>query len=232
MLPFEQMACISEMFRRLTRQCVVFNQGWADLGLIIGEGALAEADHLQLAEHEADVSIAALHQRMQRALIHLQPLLLADLHQPLADLLRCWFPAHMNVHALSSTLVLQQTSANLPVLCLTDKIGICMYIKQSMSGKEKEDAHLKSSSRQWLRRDFSFWLYLSLQMQMMGSFAVFMVWMRSATPPLSPADMPSTSSMIRHSCTHSLQLSASCNKAPLAYLPWRCIGGENGESKQ
>ena len=28
--------------------------------------------------------------------------------------------------------------------------------------------------------------------------------MRSATPPLSPADMPSTSSMIRHSCSHKV----------------------------
>ncbi len=64
----------------------------------------------------------------------------------------------------------------------------------------EQGLHLKSSSRQWLRRDFSFWLYLSLQMQMMGSLAPFNVCMRSATPPLSPADMPSTSSMIRHIC--------------------------------
>ncbi len=29
--------------------------------------------------------------------------------------------------------------------------------------------HLNSSSRQWLRSDLSFWLYLSLQMQMIGT---------------------------------------------------------------
>mmetsp|Transcript_21104 Transcript_21104/g.35958 ORF Transcript_21104/g.35958 Transcript_21104/m.35958 type:complete len:303 (-) Transcript_21104:85-993(-) len=54
----------------------------------------------------------------------------------------------------------------------------------------------KSSSRQWFFRDLSFWQYLSLQMQMMGILDLWMVWMRSVTPPLSPPDMPSTSSMM------------------------------------
>ena len=38
-------------------------------------------------------------------------------------------------------------------------------------------------------------------MQMMGTLLPLMVLIRSATPPLSPADMPSTSSMIRQICT-------------------------------
>lgn len=43
-----------------------------------------------------------------------------------------------------------------------------------------------SSSRQWLRRLLSFWLYLSLQMQMMGILLRLMVSIRSWTPPRSP----------------------------------------------
>ena len=71
------------------------------------------------------------------------------------------------------------------------------------TGERPPGPHRNSSSRQELRSDLSFWLYLSLQMAMMGSFAALMVAIRSATPPRSPADMPSTSSMIRHSCART-----------------------------
>mmetsp|Transcript_8138 Transcript_8138/g.25068 ORF Transcript_8138/g.25068 Transcript_8138/m.25068 type:complete len:384 (+) Transcript_8138:2316-3467(+) len=54
----------------------------------------------------------------------------------------------------------------------------------------------KAMSTQWPCSERSFMLYLSLQMQMMGILLMPMVLMRSATPPRSPADMPSTSSMM------------------------------------
>lgn len=100
-------------------------------------------------------------------------------------------------------------------LCRID-MCICAQVHRRNSWGV-QGADLKSSSRQWLRRDFSFWLYLSLQMQMMGSLAPFRVWMRSATPPLSPADMPSTSSMIRHIC--SAQPELMCGQAAMHPFP-------------
>mmetsp|Transcript_5132 Transcript_5132/g.17912 ORF Transcript_5132/g.17912 Transcript_5132/m.17912 type:complete len:209 (-) Transcript_5132:395-1021(-) len=57
---------------------------------------------------------------------------------------------------------------------------------------------VKGISVTWLRRLLSFWLYTSLHMHTMGTFVPLMVSMRSATPPRSPADMPSTSSITRH----------------------------------
>mmetsp|Transcript_13308 Transcript_13308/g.33233 ORF Transcript_13308/g.33233 Transcript_13308/m.33233 type:complete len:304 (-) Transcript_13308:639-1550(-) len=48
---------------------------------------------------------------------------------------------------------------------------------------------------QWLRRLFSFWLYLSLQMHMIGILLLLIMSITSATPPRSALpDMPSTSS--------------------------------------
>mmetsp|Transcript_17673 Transcript_17673/g.29690 ORF Transcript_17673/g.29690 Transcript_17673/m.29690 type:complete len:360 (-) Transcript_17673:973-2052(-) len=56
---------------------------------------------------------------------------------------------------------------------------------------------LNLRSRQWLISAFTFVLYWSLQMQMMGILLILMVSIRSAMPPRSPfPDMPSTSSMI------------------------------------
>ncbi len=43
----------------------------AHLDVVIGERARAQADHLQLAQDEADVAVAALRQRHQRRLVHL-----------------------------------------------------------------------------------------------------------------------------------------------------------------
>ena len=63
------------------------------LDFIIGEGSAAEAHHLQLAQDEADVRVGALHQSLQGGLVHLQALLLADLHHALGDLLPCRLPA-------------------------------------------------------------------------------------------------------------------------------------------
>ncbi len=43
----------------------------AHLDVVISERARAQADHLQLAQDEADVAVAALRQRDQRRLVHL-----------------------------------------------------------------------------------------------------------------------------------------------------------------
>ena len=63
------------------------------LDFIAGEGSAAEAHHLQLSQDEADVRVGALHQGLQRGLIHLQALFLADLHHALGDLLPGGLPA-------------------------------------------------------------------------------------------------------------------------------------------
>ena len=54
---------------------------------------MLEADHLQLAQDQADVGVAGLHQRLQGGLVHCQALLVADLHHALADLLLGRLPA-------------------------------------------------------------------------------------------------------------------------------------------
>jgi hypothetical protein len=61
--------------------------------------------------------------------------------------------------------------------------------------------HIGCSTEQVLTCDLrlrSFWLYLSLQMQMMGMRLILMVWIRSATPPRSPPAHGSSSSRHRH----------------------------------
>ena len=98
----------------------------------------------------------------------------------------------MSIHKIPD----KRTRSQLCGISCTKKTSTLKKIIEMSTNTCDSSGFLNSRSKQQFTRLFSFWLYRSLQMQIIGILEILMLAIRSAIPPLSPADIPSTSSII------------------------------------